>query len=58
MSIAKVVGVAYITEFSAQLCSDAGENALAQKVELGGKLVIIAIASPIILHLVNVITHA
>ena len=39
--ILKVVCIAYLGEFAAQICRDAGENGIAQKVDLGVKLVII-----------------
>lgn len=44
----KIVAVAYITEFGVQLCRDAGENAIAAKLEIAGKLLVIAAALPII----------
>lgn len=45
--ILKVLAIAYITEFTAQLCKDAGESAIASKVELGGKLIIFCVAIPV-----------
>ena len=43
----KVMGIAYLTEFSAQLCKDAGYGAIAMKVELAGKLMILVTALPV-----------
>lgn len=43
----KVVGVAYIAEFASQVCKDAGEGAIASKIEMGGKLVILVLCLPI-----------
>lgn len=43
----KVVGVSYITAFAAQMCRDAGESALAAKVELAGKVMILLTALPV-----------
>jgi stage III sporulation protein AD len=54
--IVRVIGVAYITEFSSQLCADAGEGAIAQKIELGGKLIIMAMATPVLINVVDIIT--
>lgn len=45
--IIKVLAIAYITEFTAQLCKDAGESAIAAKVELGGKIIIFCVAIPV-----------
>jgi stage III sporulation protein AD len=44
----KIVGIAYIAEFGAQICRDAGEGATAGKVEFAGKLFILVMALPLI----------
>lgn len=54
--IFKIVGVAYISEFGYQLCKDAGEESIGSKVQLAGKVMIFALASPIILALMELIT--
>lgn len=46
--VIKVVCLAYIGEFAGQLCRDAGENGMAQKVELGAKVVIMVMAVPLL----------
>jgi len=46
--ILKIVGVAYLAEFGAQICRDAGESALATKIELAAKVGVIILAIPII----------
>jgi stage III sporulation protein AD len=51
----KVVGVAYVAEFAAQTCRDAGEESLAAKVEMCGKVLVLAMASPIIVSLVELV---
>lgn len=43
----KIIGVAYIAEFAAQICRDAGQGALAFKVELAAKIGILLLALPI-----------
>lgn len=40
--------IAYITQFSAELCKDAGENAVGVKIEFAGKLAIAAMSLPVI----------
>lgn len=45
--ILKVLAIAYITEFTSQLCKDAGESAIASKVELAGKIIIFCVAIPV-----------
>lgn len=47
-TILKIVGIAYIAEFAAQVVRDAGEQAIAQKIELAGKILILFMAIPII----------
>ncbi len=51
----KVIGVAYVAELAAQTCRDAGEESLAGKVELGGKVLVLAMASPIVVALVELV---
>ena len=46
--VLKIVGVAYLAEFGAQICRDAGEGALATKIELAAKVGVILLAIPII----------
>jgi stage III sporulation protein AD len=46
--VLKIVGVAYLAEFGAQICRDAGEGALASKIELAAKVAVIALSIPII----------
>ena len=43
----KVTGIAYIAQFAAELCRDAGETALAGRVELAGKTAITLMSFPI-----------
>ena len=49
----KIIGIAYMAEFGAQLCADAGESAIAGKIELAGKILILTVSSPIILALLE-----
>ena len=55
--IFKIIGIAYIAEFGYQLCKDAGESAIASKVQLAGKVLILVLASPIALALIELITQ-
>ena len=43
----KTLGVCFLTQLSADSCLDAGEGALAAKVELAGKLFIVILALPL-----------
>lgn len=42
----KVGGVSLLTDFAAQTCRDAGENGLAMKTELAGRVMLILLALP------------
>ncbi len=53
--ILKIVGIAYIAEFGAQICSDAGENAIASKIDLGGKVLVMLLSAPILLGLMSLV---
>ena len=44
----KIVGIGYLTEFSAGILNDFGSNAVADKVILGGKLTMLFLAIPVI----------
>ena len=52
----KVTGIAILTEYISSVCKDAGENAIANKVNLGGKLIIMSLSIPIISGLLETIT--
>jgi stage III sporulation protein AD len=47
-TILKIIGIAYIAEFGAQIVRDAGQESIASKIELSGKILIMVMAIPII----------
>lgn len=53
-TILKVIAIAYITEFGAQICRDAGEGTIASKVEFAGKVLIMVLAIPILAALMDI----
>lgn len=53
----KIVGITYVAEFASGLCKDAGYSAIANQIELVGKLSIIAISMPIVLALINTLNQ-
>lgn len=55
--LVKIIGITYITEFAASLCKDSGYSAIAEQVELVGKLSILAISMPILLALLDTINN-
>lgn len=54
--LAKIIGIAYLAQFAAQTCKDAGESALAAKVELGGRVMILAAALPAAVMLLELVS--
>lgn len=51
----KITGIAFLTEYASSICKDAGESAIATKIDLGAKVLIIAISIPIIQALLELI---
>ena len=51
----KITGIAILTEFAVSICKDTGETAIANKIDLGGKIIIISISIPIITALLELI---
>ncbi|MGI6685063.1 MAG: stage III sporulation protein AD [Bacillota bacterium] len=47
-TIFKIIGISYIAEFGAQVCRDAGQGAIATKVEFAAKVLVMVLAIPII----------
>ena len=53
--VLKVIGIAYLTQFGAQLCADAGETAVAAKIELAGKILMMTAAAPVLTGLLETV---
>ena len=51
----RVIGVAYMAELGASVCADAGETAIAAKIDLGGRVIIMVLAMPIVVDIVGVV---
>lgn len=52
-TVLRVIGVAYVASFGAQLCKDAKEEALAVAIELAGKVIIALLALPVLLGVLD-----
>ena len=53
--VLKVIGIAYLTQFGAQLCADAGEGTIAAKIEMAGKLLMMTAAAPVLTGLLDLV---
>ena len=52
----KIIGIAYMSELGANVCADAGESAVAARIEMAGRVMVLAAAMPVIFDLINLIT--
>ena len=53
--LVKITGIAFLTEFAVSLCKDTGETAIANKVDMGGKIIIVSMSIPIISSLLETV---
>lgn len=53
--VIKTLAIAYVTEFTSQLCKDSGETSVASKVELAGKIMIFCVSIPIFSSVFNLL---
>ena len=51
----KITGIAFLSEFAVSVCKDSGEGAIASKIEIGTKIIIISMSIPIISGLLEII---
>ena len=51
----KITGIAFLSEFAVSVCKDSGEAAIASKIEIGCKIIIISMSIPIISSLLEII---
>ena len=51
----KIIGIAYVAEFSSDICRDAGHNALAGQIGIFSKLSILAVSMPVLEALLQTI---
>ncbi|MCL2528130.1 MAG: stage III sporulation AC/AD family protein [Defluviitaleaceae bacterium] len=51
----RVIGVAYMAELGASVCTDAGESAIAAKIDLGGRVIIMVLAMPVVVDIVTTV---
>lgn len=54
-TVLKIISIGYIADFSAGIVEDTGQKALAEKIVLAGKLIIMALSLPILTLLFDTI---
>ena len=55
LPLLKMLGIAYIAEFSSSICKEAGYSAIAGQMELFAKLSIVALSIPELMYLMDVL---
>jgi len=54
-TLLKAIGISYAAELAAQVCADLGENGLAVKVGLMGKLFVLTLTAPLLMTILEMI---
>lgn len=54
-SLLKIIGIGYVTEYSASICDDCECSAIGKKIEFAGKITIFAMSLPIINGIIETI---
>ncbi len=44
----KITGISILTEYAVSICKDVGENSIANKIDFGGKILVISLSIPVI----------
>ncbi len=55
--VLKIVGVGYLVEYAASMCTDMGQNSIANKLQLAGKITIFLMGLPIVKALVQTVAQ-
>lgn len=53
--VLKIIGIGYLAEFTANICSDSGSSSLANKVLFAGKIIILIMSLPILTNVIEII---
>ncbi|MDF2675405.1 MAG: spoIIIAD [Clostridiales bacterium] len=54
-TILKIIGIAYLASFGVEICKDSGQYSIAGKIEFAGKILIITLAIPILMAVMDMI---
>lgn len=52
----KITGISILTEYAVSICKDAGENSIANKIDFGGKIIVISLSIPVISTTLDTLT--
>lgn len=54
--LVKILGISLLAQFTADLCRDCGENALASQTEIISKIVILVMTMPLLKTMITIVT--
>lgn len=54
-TVLKIIGIAYLASFGIEICKDSGQSSIAGKIEFAGKILIITLAIPILMAVMDMI---
>ncbi|MDD6194719.1 MAG: SpoIIIAC/SpoIIIAD family protein [Lachnospiraceae bacterium] len=55
MSIMKMIGITYISEFASNICKDAGYSSVAGQIQVFAKLSVLALSMPVLLTFLSTV---
>lgn len=53
--VLKIIGIAYLASFGIEICKDAGQSSIAGKIEIAGKILIISLAIPVLMAVMDMV---
>lgn len=53
----KITGISILTEYAVSICKDSGESSIANKIDFGGKIIVISMSIPIISNTLSSLTQ-
>ena len=53
----KITGISILTEYAVSICKDSGESSIANKIDFGGKIIVISLSIPIISTTLETLTQ-
>lgn len=56
-TVLKIIGIAYLASFGVEICRDSGQSSIAGKIEFAGKILIITLAIPIMMAILDMILN-
>lgn len=55
--VMKIIAIAYLSSFASEICKDAGASSIGSKVEFAGKIMILGLAVPILMAVLDSILN-